>query len=47
MFSLPIISRLGRLATIIKYTQEGKKILEEGIKKFKLEGSLPSNFNTI
>jgi hypothetical protein len=43
--SSTIISRIRRLATIIKYNQEPRKLLFEGIIKYKHEGILPSNFN--
>ncbi|KAI5460210.1 hypothetical protein BGZ63DRAFT_321932, partial [Mariannaea sp. PMI_226] len=40
-----IIIRLRRLISLIKYTNENKQLLEEGIEKYKKEGLLPSNLN--
>lgn len=41
-----IIIKVRKLATLIKYTHENRKLLNEGIKKYKDKGVLPLNYNT-
>ena len=40
-----ITTKLRKLATLIKYTQENKKLFLEGINKYKNEGIIPLNYN--
>ncbi|KAH6956074.1 hypothetical protein BKA56DRAFT_624915 [Ilyonectria sp. MPI-CAGE-AT-0026] len=42
-----LISRIRRIITIIKYTQEAKKVLEESILKYQKEGKLTSKKSSI
>jgi hypothetical protein len=39
-----ITTKIRKLATLIKYTIENKKLLIEGIEKYKKEGLIPSNY---
>ena len=40
-----ILIKVRKLATLIKYTYKNRKLLNEGIKKYKDEGVLPVNYN--
>ena len=41
---LSITTKIRKLITLIKYTTENKKLLLEGIEKYKKEGLIPSNY---
>jgi len=41
---LSITTKIRKLTTFIKYTTENKKLLFEGIEKYKKEGLIPSNY---
>ena len=40
-----IITKIRKLATLVKYTQENRKLFIEDIDKYKKEGIIPSNYN--